>query len=184
MSITFGTTTDSDRPKQNLSLDNATIVTADIVYNEKQKWQKTPDDVGVVLTLDIGKSFQPSFYVGGWFKKDIVSNNVVGWGSAYKVKILLDAVGMTGARIDTTKTVEHQRFPQETAEQLLGKTFTRLSYKSTREKPDGGNYWTDWQQVAQINHFEELKKAFFDAVNHRDPATDEPQTFVKDYLHP
>lgn len=184
MSITFGGTDTAPKQRTNVSIDNATILKANVVYNKAQKWQKKPDDVGLEMTLDIGKSFEPEFYVGGWFKADTVSGNTVGWGTAYKVKIFLESIGLTGARIDKTKPVEHQRFPENTAEMLLGKTFTRLSYKTNKEKDSGGHFWRDWQQVAPQNHFEELRTSFNEAISHTDPKTGELAPYVKDFLHP
>ena len=182
MSITFGTT--ESKPKTNIGIDNATIISAEVVYNKAQKWQKQPDDVGVEMELDIGKSFNPTFYVGGFFKKDEVSGNILGWGTAFKVKILLDSIGLRGAKLDKTKPAEHQRFPENTAELIVGKTFARLSYKTTRTKDDGGNYWRDWQQVAPENHFEELRTAFMEAATRVDPNTKQPAPNIKDYLFP
>ena len=182
MSITFGTT--EAKPKTNIGIDNATIISAEVVYNKAQKWQKIPDDVGVEMELDIGKSFNPTFYVGGFFKKDDVSGNVVGWGTGFKVKILLDSIGLTGAKLDKTKPAEHQRFPENTGDLIVGKRFARLSYKTTKAKDDGNHYWRDWQQVAPENHFEELRTAFMDAATRVDPSTGQPAPYIKDYLFP
>ena len=43
---------------------------------------------------DIGKDFFPEMYIGGKFKVDEVSGEVIGWSSALKVKMLADALGM------------------------------------------------------------------------------------------
>ena len=184
MSITFGGTDTAPKQRTNIGIDNARIVTANVVYNKAQKWQKKPDDIGIEMTLDIGKDFQPEYYIGGWFKADPVSGNAAGWGSAYKVKILLEAIGLRGARLDYDKSTELQRFPEDLATHLVGKTFTRLSYKTTKEKDSGGHFWRDWQQVAPENNFEELRNAFMEALSHRDPASNEPAPYIKDFLHP
>ena len=184
MSITFGCSSSEPKQRTNIGLDNVKIAKAEVVYNKAQKWQKKPDDVGIEMELDIGKDWNPTFYVGGWFKSDPISGNCEGWSTAFKVKILLEAVGLTGAKLDYSQPVEHQRFPEDLASSLVGKKFTRLSYKTTKKKESGDHYWRDWQQVAPENHFEELRKEFMEAVTHRNPDTDEPQPYVKDFLDP
>ena len=46
---------------KNYFTETVTIVDAKVHYNEKQDWQKYPNDVGLTLTLDIGKDFQPKW---------------------------------------------------------------------------------------------------------------------------
>ena len=183
MSITFGgASKEGTKTKTNISVDNVKIATAKVVYNQQQKWQKRPDDVGIEMTLDIGKSWEPNFYLGGIFKAE--DGVVTGWGSAYKVKMLLDAVGLSGARLDKTLGPEQQRFPVDLADMLVNRKFARLSYKSTKEKQNGDYYWSDWQTVASENSFEELKTAFKEALEHRDPHSGEPAPYVKNFLSP
>ena len=183
MSITFGGASDAPKEKTNIRIDNVTITNAEVLYNTQQKWQKKPDDVGIEMTLDIGKDWFPTFYLGGIFKAE--DGLVTGWSSAYKVKMLLEAVGLTGARLDKTTGPESQRFPSDLPELLKGRKFARLSYKSTKEKQDGsGHWWSDWQTVAPENNFEELRIAFKEALEHRDPASNEPAPYVKNFLSP
>tara|TARA_B100001123_G_C15203403_1_gene984276 strand:+ start:530 stop:1183 length:654 start_codon:yes stop_codon:yes gene_type:complete len=184
MSITFGGTDTAPKQRTNIGIDNARVISANIVYNKAQKWQKKPDDIGIEMKIDIGKSFQPDFYIGGWFKRDDVSGNAAGWGSAYKVKIFLDSVGFRGAKLDYNKPPQQQTFPEDLSAHLTGKVFTRLCYKTTKMKDDGSHYWRDWQQVAPENNFEELRTAFNEAISHRDPASNEPAPFIKNFLHP
>ena len=183
MSITFGGENDAPKEKTNIRIDNVTITNADVVYNKQQKWQQKPDDVGIEMTLDIGKDWFPTFYLGGIFKAE--DGVVTGWSSAYKIKILLEAVVLTGARLDKDAGPEAQRFPSDLADQLKGRKFARLSYKSIKAKPDGnGHYWSDWQTVAPENHFEELRTSFKEAIEHRDPQSNEPAPYVKNFLSP
>ena len=185
MSITFGgASTEGTKEKTNIAVNNVTIESAEVVYNKQQKWQtKRPDDVGLEMKLKHSNiDWLTDFYVGGIFKAP--DGLVEGWGSAFKVKILLEAVGLTGARLDKTAGPEAQRFPTDLATLLVGKKFALLRYKSTKEKQDGGHWWSDWQTVAADNSFEELKKAFKEALEHTDPASGQPAPYIKNFLDP
>ena len=64
-------TTNSEQFMSGVFVNECTIVSVDTVYGGKE-WQneKYKDDVGLDITLDIGKSFQPVFYIGGRLKRD------------------------------------------------------------------------------------------------------------------
>ena len=157
MSITFGgASTEGTKEKTNISVNNVTIESATVVYNKQQKWQRKPDDVGIEMKLKPDNvDFTTDYYIGGLFKAP--DGLVQGWGSAYKVKLLLEAIGLTGARLDKNTGPEGQRFPTDMHEHLKGKRFALLRYKSTKEKQNGDYYWSDWQTVAAENNFEELR---------------------------
>ena len=184
MSITFGSTsTEGTKTKTNVSVNNVEIKKADIMYNTQQKWQKKPDDIGIQMELTHKNiDWTTQFYVGGIFKAP--DGTVEGWGSAYKVKLLLEAVGLTGARLDKTVGPEQQRFPTDLGTLLEGKKFSLLRYKNTKQKQDGGYYWSDWQTVAPENSFEELKTSFKEALEHTDPASGQPAPYIKNFLSP
>ena len=64
----------------NIFVDKAKIVDCNITYGEKKNWQTYADDISIELTLDVGKDFTPSMYIGGKFKSDDVSGLIVGCG--------------------------------------------------------------------------------------------------------
>ena len=124
-----------------------------------------------------------SYYVGNPIKVTANLNKFIG-DAGYKEGDTFQFISKTQVSIDYDKSTELQRFPEDLASSLVGKKFTRLSYKTTKKKESGDHYWRDWQQVAPENHFEELRKEFMEAVTHRNPDTDEPQPYVKDFLDP
>ena len=143
-------------------------------YGEKQDWQKYSDDIGLDVTLDIGKDFKPVMYIGGSFKLDEINNTIIGWGRAYKVKMFFDAIWLPIKLAKGTSVVEN-RLPEGFENHIIGKDFERLSYLSTKTKPDGSNRWRDWQDVIRTGEGKKLKEQFTEAVNNG---------YVKDFLAP
>ena len=160
---------------ENIFVDNVKVVTADINYETKQDWQTYSDDMSINMTLDIGRDFQPSFYIGGNFKKDETSGQVIGWGTAFKIKLFFDAIGMP-IRLSKGKLLQDQRLPDDAASQLIGKEFARLTYKSTKLKKTGDNMWKEWQETRPTNvDHAEFKDIFRNAVTNN---------WIKDFLSP
>ena len=158
----------------NISVENVKVDSIEIKYGVQESWQTSVDDISLHMKLDIGKGFFPDFYIGGQFKVDDVSGNVIGWRTAYKIKLFLDALGIK-VMLDKNSGVQGNQLPHGIEDAITGKTFKRLSYKSTKLKQDGTNRWRDWQQVAAADsNPEELKTAFKDAVQNN---------YVKDYLN-
>ena len=157
----------------NISVENVKVDSIEIKYGVQESWQTSVDDISLHMKLDIGKGFFPDFYIGGQFKIDDVSGNVIGWRTAYKIKLFLDALGIK-VMLDKNSGVQGNELPDGIENAIAGKTFKRLSYKSTKLKQDGTNRWRDWQQVAAADsNPEDLKTAFKDAVQNN---------YVKDYL--
>ena len=172
MEFSSNTTT---KNSENIFVDNVKIVTANLNYETKQDWQTYSDDMSISMTLDIGRDFNPSFYIGGNFKKDETSGQVVGWGTAYKIKLFFDAIGMP-IRLSKGKLLQDQRLPEGAESQLIGKEFARLTYKSTKLKKTGDNMWKEWQETrpTSVDHAE-FKDVFRNAV---------ANNWIKDFLSP
>ena len=172
MEFSSNTTT---KNSENIFVDNVKIVTANLNYETKQDWQTYSDDMSISMTLDIGRDFNPRFYIGGNFKKDETSGQVLGWGTAYKIKLFFDAIGMP-IRLSKGKLLQDQRLPQGAESQLIGKEFARLTYKSTKLKKTGDNMWKEWQETrpTSVDHAE-FKDIFRNAV---------ANNWIKDFLNP
>ena len=172
MEFSSNTTT---KNSENIFVDNVKIVTANLNYETKQDWQTYSDDMSISMTLDIGRDFNPSFYIGGNFKKDETSGQVLGWGTAYKIKLFFDAIGMP-IRLSKGKLLQDQRLPQGAESQLIGKEFARLTFKSTKLKKTGDNMWKEWQETrpTSVDHAE-FKDIFRNAV---------ANNWIKDFLSP
>ena len=109
---------------------------------EGKEWQKQyKDDVGLDITLDIGRDFQPVMYIGGSLKKDDFGE-VSGIGSAVKVKLFFDELGI---KLDDqeilTQSINEDRFAS-----VAGLSFQRLSYV-TKRKENGKLQYSDFQNV-------------------------------------
>ena len=160
--VTGGT---SSGNKDNIFVDKVKIAKAEIKYGVKEDWQTYSDDISVHLTLDIGKDFQPNMYIGGNYKKDEVSGEIVGWSTSFKVKLFFDAIGMP-IKLDKGMQPQSSRLPADAEKLLVGKEFSRLTYVSTKTKRDGGTLWKDWQETRSASYDQKrFKNEFKEAVS-------------------
>lgn len=97
-------------------------------------------DIGVRLTLEVGKDFRPEMLIAGSFKRN-ESGEVLGWGSAFPIQELFSKLGYNGT-LNPDNSI-----PDEALETMLGKRFLRLSYVSG-EKINGKPHYSDWNIIA------------------------------------
>ena len=166
------TSSGSTGNKDNIFVDKVKIATAKIKYGVKEDWQTYSDDISIHLTLDIGRDFQPNMYIGGNYKKDEVSGEIVGWSTAFKVKMFFESIGMP-IKLDKGKNPQSSRLPADAEQILVGKDFQRLTYISTKTKRDGGQLWKDWQETRPVSYYtKKFKLDFKESVS---------KNYVKDY---
>ena len=168
--------TSSGGNKQNFFTETVTIVKAKVHYNETQKWRKFPDDVGLTLTLDIGKDFQPEWYLGGSYKKDPVQGTITGWSTVWSgVGMIFRSVG-TPIKCPEGQTVTSALFPEQLISNLEGKQICRLKYKSANRTDKNGNpKWVEFNNTEKAGNDEALMAKF---------AEDIKAGWVKDFLDP
>jgi len=118
MALEFGTAKSVDM-SSNVIVQKVKIHDINVTYGEKQDWQQFSDDIGLDITLDIGKDFKPSFYIGGSFKIDDVNGEIVGWGRAFKVKMFFDAIGLP-IRLAKGTSVSENKLPEGAKEAIIG----------------------------------------------------------------
>jgi hypothetical protein len=125
-------------------VNECTIVSVKPVYGGKE-WQneKYKDDVGLDITIDIGKSFQPVFYVGGRLKRDEFGE-VKDLGTVRRIATFFDAID-----VDAKLTDEH-KIEEDVLPDCVGQMFNRLSYVSGT-KQDGKVRYSDFQEVVSAN---------------------------------
>ena len=168
------TNSGSSGTKSNIFVDKAKIATVQIKYGVKEDWQTYSDDISIHLTLDIGKDFQPNMYIGGNYKKDEVSGEIVGWSTAFKVKLFFDALGMP-IKLDKGMQPQSSRLPADAEQVITGKEFLRLTYVSTKTKKDGSPLWKDWQETRNASYdHNKFKAEFKEAVGNN---------YVKDFAN-
>lgn len=135
-------------------ISQVTVLQAEDVSGQQAPFLQRPYDIGIKLTLDIGKDFHPQLTIAGEFKRDPVSNEVIGWGSAFVVQEALARTGYTG-NLDPGN-----KLPATALSGLIGKRFLRLSYISGR-KDDGRIRYSDWNHIASLDEGgDELAKRF------------------------
>ena len=160
--------------KSNIFVDKAKIASIQIKYGVKEDWQTYSDDISIHLTLDIGKDFPPNTYLGGNYKKDEMSGEIVGWSTAFKVKLFFDAIGMP-IKLDKGMQPQSSRLPADAEQVITGKEFLRLTYVSTKTKKDGSPLWKDWQETRNVSYdHNKFKAEFKEAVGNN---------YVKDFAN-
>jgi hypothetical protein len=125
-------------------INEATIANVEDISGQPLPFTEQPFDIGIKLTLDIGKDFRPEMIIAGNFKRDPESGEIIGWGSGFVVQEALTRLGYSGV------LAEGNRIPTDALVSLIGKTFLRLSYVSGTRN-DGKFKYTDWNQIATVD---------------------------------
>ena len=115
-------------------------------------------DLYILLTLDVGRSFQPTFELFGTFHRD-AENKVVEWGDAFKIGRLFANCGL--------KLVlnENDRIPSDMLEALKGRSFSWLKYIKGAKRSDATKpMWVSWDMTGKADKHDELKKSFMARV--------------------
>jgi hypothetical protein len=167
----------SSGQKSNIITENVKIVDAVMHYNEQQKWQKFPNDIGVTLTLDIGRDFQPNWYLGGVYKKEPTSGEIQGWSSVFSCGLVMLFKNI-GINLECPKgqTTTSAIFPDQLVEALKGKEVCRLKYlSSVRTDKNGEPKWVEFNTTSKVGDDTALIAKF-----HKDVEGG----YVKDFLDP
>ena len=166
MPIPFGKNTPNDKPNSNNNKNGVVIneviirKVLNVLYDEKLPWMQYSDDIGLNLELNVGRDFYPKFYVGGNWKRNS-RNEIVGYGSSFKINLLLRACGFE--KVDKLFNDECE-LSQQTIDDLVGRKFLRLSY-ARGLKTTGKIDWKDWQQAGRDEEGQEnFLVRFFAAV--------------------
>lgn len=161
--------------KNNYGTETVAIIKAEIIYNDTLPFLKYPAHIGINMELDIGRDFFPSMYLGGNYKLDPATEEIIGWSTNKAVDFLLRSIGMP-IKCPKGQTVTSALLPAETADKMVGRKFTKLKYlSSTRTKKDGTPRWVDFNNTVKPGDDAQLVKQFLHAVKNN---------FVKDYAEP
>ncbi len=170
MTLSCDSSANGGLPK-GIIVGKVTIVGVEDISGTTPQHLQFPVDIGIKLTLDVGKSFQPEMIIAGNFKRDNSTGDVVSWGGGFVIQDLLIRMGYLG------KLNEGNTIPSEALESLKGKSFLRLSYV-TGLKQDGRPRYSDWTQVAAEDESRESLVARF----HRSVAKGYPKNFRPEVL--
>jgi hypothetical protein len=148
-------------------INKVTIAGVENLSGKCPDFLRSAPDVWLKLTLDVGRSFQPTMDFFGEFKRDDQTREIIDWGSAFKVKNLLANLGIEG------NLGEDGSLPKAMIEQLVGKEFYRLQYVS-KLKENGKLQYSDWTDAVETENPERLAKAFLKSVERGYPRNYSP----------
>ena len=170
-----------DNASKNYFTETVTIVKAVAHYCETQEWQKYPNDLGLTLTLDIGKDFQPEWYLGGSYRKNETTGEIDGWSTVWSsVGMLFRACG-TPIECPKGQTAKSAELPQDFIDNLSGKTFCRLKYRSNKRTDKNGDpRWVEFNNTEKTGMDDMLVAKF---LKDTQPASN-GKVYVKDFLAP
>lgn len=157
--------------KDGIFINEATILTIETVENPFPDSQYPAPDLAIRVKFDVGASFEPEDLVVGNFKKDDVSGEILGFGSAFKVAdFFLKAFGE-----EDLSLTEDNKIPDEWLTKAIGKKVHRLTYcwKIPLDGKLKYKNWTRYGDIAKSSNI--LKKGFDTAVI---------KGYTKDYVCP
>jgi hypothetical protein len=124
-------------------INKVTVANVEDISGQQSPFLDTPFDIGIKFVLDIGRDFQPELIIAGNFKRDPITDEVIGWGNGFVVQEALAKLGYTGNLEDGNK------IPPEILKEFIGESFYRLAYVSGL-KGNGKPKYTDWNQIATL----------------------------------
>ena len=148
------TLTTENRFKQNLYgkgiyVNLVTISDAEDISGTVPVFLDRAVEIGVKLTLEIGREFQPELTIFGEFEKDVYTDEVIGWGSAFCIQELFYKLSYQG-QLNSDNSI-----PAEALKSLIGKQFFKLSYVSGI-KDNGQLKYSNWNLIASPDENPEL----------------------------
>jgi len=152
-------------------VDTVTIADAQCISGQNLEFLSRPIGIGVRLTLEIGKDFQPYHEIFGDGKYN--GATLTDWGSAFVVNDLFMRLGITPSVSDDGA------IPSSIVQQLIGKQYLRLAYVTGRK--DGGKFKTSyWNEVAGITEGEKsLRERFKRSVARGYPKNYDPSVLAE-----
>lgn len=128
-------------------INEGTITHAKLEYNTSfLPDMQYKDDIALRFTLSVpGLSFSKDLYIGGSFKREgDPSGAVVGWGTAYRIALVFEALGVDGDINDEGRLED-----PEVLDQFIGKDLLYLQYVNRIREKDGivKPGYTDYRRV-------------------------------------
>lgn len=170
MNLTMSNTQSLTNSHQSdIFVNEAKVLSVEIVENPYPTSPYPAPDLAIKVKFDVGASFEPEDIITGNFKKDSVSGEVIGWGSAFKIgDFFLKALGIT----DISLTGDNQ-IPAEYLKDVIGKSVLRLTYAYTTSM-EGKNRFKPWNKFGSIDKSPDiLVKGFHTQVE---------KGYIKDYI--
>ena len=144
--------------ESNIFVNEAKILSIETLDNPFPSSPYPAPDLAIKVKFDVGASFEPEDIIVGNFKKDDVSGEVLGWGSAFKVgDFFLKALGLTDVELTEDNTI-----PEEYLTQAVGKTVLRLTYAYSKNM-EGKNKYKSWNKFGSTEKSPEILIKGFNA---------------------
>lgn len=141
----YGQSTSNEYPG-GIFITKATIISAEDISGEQLVYMNKPCDVGVRLTLEVGREWQPTLNIAGNLKRE---GNESSWGNAWIVRAFFQKMAMAG---DIEEAGGKCTIPVEMVQGLVGKQFYKLSYcAGMKEKDPTKVRYAEWYEVATID---------------------------------
>lgn len=149
-------------------ITKAKIISVEDISGKAHRYMQMPCDIGIVLTLDIGRSFQPELIISGQFKRNGDTGEVIGWGGAFVVQEALVRLGYAGVLDPGNK------IPKAALNSLVGRQILRLAYLSGTKDGSKPRY-SSWPQIGTPESGEqELASRFARSVSRGFPRNYNP----------
>tara|TARA_R100000664_G_C2746739_1_gene134370 strand:- start:931 stop:1476 length:546 start_codon:yes stop_codon:yes gene_type:complete len=145
-----------------------TVKSVTVKYDDKLKYQKKNNDILLTVEYNDGQEWDKTLNIFGNFNRE--KNN---WGSALKVKMFLEAIGIKEPVYDNAYTISDTYL-----DKAIGKEFLVLSYPSVNLKDNGKPYWNIFPETMAVERGRDrLKERFMKQVTEgwvRDYRTEDP----------
>lgn len=145
----------------NYYINSGVVKSVEVEYNKAN--QNDPDkitDVELKVVLDMikdsGEHFDKSIFVSGNYKKDEITNQIIDWGSAFKIRQFFNVCGLTKWSTD-----DFGILPDYLAKDAVGHTIYTISYRSSDDS--GEPKYRTYKMVAK--NAEQIEKMFTKDVN-------------------
>lgn len=157
--------------ESNIFVNEAKILSIETVDNPFPDSQYPAPDLAIKVKFDVGASFEPEDLIVGNFKKDDVSGEVMGWGSAFKVgDFFLKALD-----IKDVELTEDNQIPEQYLKDAVGKTVLRLTYAYSKNI-EGKNKYKPWNKFGDPEKSPEILIKGFNAQVEKG--------YIKDFIGP
>jgi hypothetical protein len=118
------------------------ITKVEIEYDSQSEFNpEIVNDIALKVYYDAGFDEPSTLYINGNLKKDEMTGEVIGWGSAFKIKDFFFVCGVKGDLTDDNK------IPEEWLDKVIGSEVAILRYVKSEE--DGKYKFNKWDIIGR-----------------------------------
>ena len=127
----------------------ATVKSVKIDYDVEKQWGSwNPTfDMFLTVTYNDGQDWDNELEIYGMVKKGIDTSDQKSWGAAFKVKNFFESV----FKEKNLHMNDDYTIPDNWCDKAIGKQFMVCSYKTTKMKKNGKNFWDTYKIVARAD---------------------------------